>query len=66
MVNDPMDHVEASCGVAGFMPKTFADRRCMQLALRRVPETFAHRRCMQSATKAGLELSRIKLGKIDP
>ena len=66
MVNDLKDHVEASCGVPGFMPKTFADRRCMQLALRRVPETFAHRRCMQSATKAGLELSRIKLGKIDP
>ena len=66
MVNDLKDHVEASCGVPGYMPKTFADRRCMQLALRRVPETFAHRRCLQSATKAGLELSRIKLGKIDP
>ena len=64
MVNDLKDHVEASCGVPGYMPKTFADRRCMQLALRRV--TFDHRRCMQSATKGGLELSRIKLGKIDP
>ena len=64
MVNDLKDHVEASCGVPGYMPKTFADRRCMQLALRRV--TFDHRRCMQSATKGGLELSGIKLGKMDP